>query len=169
MGYVTDLDLGPDGQLVTPAATGARYLAEDADDEENLSLCELLDRVLNKGVVVRGEVVITVADVELLYLGLELILCATETARQAGIRLPTDMTDARMLPAKPQGARTAPLSTPGALPVRTTLGAGPSGPAGAQGPQGSRGSPEPGSWPAGPPESARGSEPGPEEPPAGRR
>lgn len=98
MGYVTDLELGPDGQvLAAPEPERRERLRYEADDEQ-ISLCELLDRVLNKGVVVRGEIVITVADVELLYLGVELILCATETARQAGIRLPTDMTDARLLP-----------------------------------------------------------------------
>lgn len=62
------------------------------NEEERISLCELLDRVLNKGVVVRGDIVITVADVDLLYLGVSLILSATETARQAGILLPHDMT-----------------------------------------------------------------------------
>lgn len=104
MGYVSDLELGPDGQVI--ASQPSRPARPQDDEEDRLSLCELLDRVLNKGVVVRGEIVITVADVELLYLGLELILCATETARQAGIRLPHDMTAARMLPA---GVRASPL------------------------------------------------------------
>ncbi|MFO0579359.1 MAG: gas vesicle protein [Polyangia bacterium] len=99
MGYVTDLELGPDGHVL-PQPEPRERLRFEADDEQ-ISLCELLDRVLNKGVVVRGEIVITVADIELLYLGVELILCATETARQAGIRLPTDMTDARLLPPAP--------------------------------------------------------------------
>lgn len=61
-------------------------------EEERVSLCELLDRVLNKGVVVRGDIVISVADVDLLYLGVQLVLSATETARNAGILLPHDMT-----------------------------------------------------------------------------
>lgn len=104
MGYVSDLELGPDGQVIASPPSRPERLPED--EEDRISLCELLDRVLNKGVVVRGEIVITVADVELLYVGLELILCATETARQAGIRLPVDMTAARLLPA---GVRAAPL------------------------------------------------------------
>lgn len=102
MGYVADLELGPDGQVLpVPEPAPRERLRYEAEDEQ-ISLCELLDRVLNKGVIVRGEIVITVADVELLYLGVELILCATETARQAGIRLPTDMTDARLLPPAPR-------------------------------------------------------------------
>ncbi len=43
-------------------------------DEEHVSLCEALDRVLNKGAVVVGEVTISVANVDLIYLGLQLVL-----------------------------------------------------------------------------------------------
>ncbi len=52
---------------------------------ERISLCEVLDRVLNTGVVVVGEVVISVADVDLIYLGLQLTLTSVETAN--GLRL----------------------------------------------------------------------------------
>ncbi|HTQ25831.1 MAG TPA: gas vesicle protein [Candidatus Binataceae bacterium] len=45
-----------------------------------VSLCETLDRVLNKGAVVAGEVTISVADVDLIYLGLQLMLSSVETA-----------------------------------------------------------------------------------------
>ncbi|MFO8011822.1 MAG: gas vesicle protein [Phycisphaerae bacterium] len=50
--------------------------------EERVSLCEVLDRALNKGVVVAGDVVISVADIDLVYLGLQLVLTSVETARQ---------------------------------------------------------------------------------------
>lgn len=49
---------------------------------ERISLCETLDRVLNQGVVVAGEVMISVANVDLLYLGLQLVLTSVESARQ---------------------------------------------------------------------------------------
>jgi len=55
------------------------------DAEEHISLCETLDRVLNKGVVIAGEVVISVADVDLIYLGLQLVLTSVETARQSQV------------------------------------------------------------------------------------
>ena len=45
-------------------------------------MCEALDRVLEKGAVVAGQVTISVADVELVYLGLELVLTSVETARR---------------------------------------------------------------------------------------
>lgn len=49
-------------------------------DEKSSSLCELLDRVLNTGVVAMGEVVISVAGVDLIYLNLQLLLTSVETA-----------------------------------------------------------------------------------------
>ena len=53
------------------------------DENERVSVCEVLDRILNKGVVVAGEVTISVADVDLLYLGLQLVLTSIETARNS--------------------------------------------------------------------------------------
>jgi gas vesicle structural protein len=52
------------------------------DEKEHVSLCEALDRVLNKGAVVVGEVTISVADIDLIYLGLQLVLSSIETARK---------------------------------------------------------------------------------------
>lgn len=50
-------------------------------DSERVSLCETLDRVLNKGAVIAGEVTISVADIDLIYLGLQLMISSVETAR----------------------------------------------------------------------------------------
>jgi hypothetical protein len=63
---------------------------EDAPpaDEEN-TLLELLDRLLNAGVVLCGDVVVSVADIELLYLRLQLTLSSVETARRAGWFVPS--------------------------------------------------------------------------------
>lgn len=49
-------------------------------EQEHASLCEALDRVLHKGAVIVGEVTISVADVDLVYLGLQLVLCSVDTA-----------------------------------------------------------------------------------------
>ena len=48
--------------------------------ENKASLCELLDRVLNTGVVAMGEIVISVAGIDLVYLNLNLLLTSVETA-----------------------------------------------------------------------------------------
>jgi hypothetical protein len=53
-------------------------------DSERVSLCETLDRVLNKGAVIAGEVTISVADVDLIYLGLQLMISSVEAARGEG-------------------------------------------------------------------------------------
>ena len=49
--------------------------------ERPVSLAEVLDRVLAKGVVVAGEVVISVADIDLVYLGVNVVLTSIDTAR----------------------------------------------------------------------------------------
>ena len=50
-------------------------------ESKDVSLCEALDRVLNKGAVLFGEVMISVADIDLVYLGLQVILASMETAK----------------------------------------------------------------------------------------
>ena len=56
-------------------------------EERGASLCELLDRVLNTGGVVVGEIVISVAGVDLIYLNLQLLLTSVETARGGKLTL----------------------------------------------------------------------------------
>jgi len=51
-------------------------------------LCEVLDRVLNKGAVIHGDITISVADIDLLYVGLRLIVTSIETAMREGTPLP---------------------------------------------------------------------------------
>jgi gas vesicle structural protein len=56
----------------------------DLTGTEDATLLELLDRLLNRGVVLCGELTISVADIDLIYLRLQLALSSVETARQAG-------------------------------------------------------------------------------------
>ena len=46
---------------------------------KDVTLLEVLDRVLDKGVVIAGDLTISVADVDLVYLGLRVLLCSVET------------------------------------------------------------------------------------------
>jgi hypothetical protein len=48
--------------------------------EQEASLLEVLDHVLNAGIVLHGSVVISIAGVDLIYLGLNAILTSVETA-----------------------------------------------------------------------------------------
>ena len=68
---------------IPPYAVGGDKGGVNLDGTEHITLCEALDRILNKGAVVVGELTISVADVDLIYLGLQLILTSIETAREA--------------------------------------------------------------------------------------
>jgi gas vesicle structural protein len=50
--------------------------------DEELSVLDLVDRLLTRGVVITGEATISVAGVDLIYLGLNVILTAVETIAQ---------------------------------------------------------------------------------------
>lgn len=63
----------------------------DPDDEladGQLVLGDLLNRVLDKGVVISGQVMISIADIDLLSLDLKLILTSVQTAleRSGGLQ-----------------------------------------------------------------------------------
>ncbi len=45
-----------------------------AEQEQQLSVLETLDHLLDRGVVIAGEAVISIGDVDLLYLGLNIVL-----------------------------------------------------------------------------------------------
>jgi hypothetical protein len=45
-----------------------------ADEIQELALLEALDHLLDRGVVIAGEATISIGDVDLLYLGLNIVL-----------------------------------------------------------------------------------------------
>ena len=57
----------------------------DAIDDEQLVLGDLLNHVLDKGVVIGGSVIISVAEIDLLMLDLRLLLASVETAIHRGV------------------------------------------------------------------------------------
>lgn len=50
--------------------------------DDGFSLVELVNRVLDKGVVITGEITVSVAGVDLVYLGLNAVLTSISTARE---------------------------------------------------------------------------------------
>jgi len=56
------------------SAPGREKLIEEAD----ATLLELVDHVLNKGVVVTGDVMLAIAEVDLVYVRLSALLCAAD-------------------------------------------------------------------------------------------
>ncbi len=51
-------------------------------EDTDLSLLETLDHVLNRGIVITGEITISVADVDLVFLGLNVLVSSVETAHE---------------------------------------------------------------------------------------
>ena len=51
-------------------------------DENEIMLVEVLDRVLNKGVVITGDLTLGVADIDLLYCGIRILLTSVENIEQ---------------------------------------------------------------------------------------
>ena len=47
--------------------------------QQQVTLLELVDRVLNKGVVLSGDIMLSVADVDLVYVGLRVLLASVST------------------------------------------------------------------------------------------
>jgi len=51
-------------------------------EQSDLSLLETLDHVLNRGLVIAGEITISVADIDLIFLGLNVLVSSVETANE---------------------------------------------------------------------------------------
>jgi gas vesicle structural protein len=54
-------------------------------EARDVTLLELLDRVIDHGVILSGDVTISVADVDLIYLGLRVMLTSIERAEKLGV------------------------------------------------------------------------------------
>jgi hypothetical protein len=51
-------------------------------ESHELTILDVLDRALNKGVVIWGDITLSVADVDLVYIGLKALLCSVDTAER---------------------------------------------------------------------------------------
>ena len=72
--------MAADSSLRRSTGVGAGALGRQPD-----SLADVLERVLDKGVVIVGDVVVNVLDIELLTLKLRLFVSSAETAREMGL------------------------------------------------------------------------------------
>jgi gas vesicle structural protein len=52
----------------------------DGASDQDVSLLDILDHVLNAGVVIHGSLVLSIAGVDLVYVGLNVVLTSVETA-----------------------------------------------------------------------------------------
>ena len=60
---------------------GVDYWGAGSPDDE-YSLADLINRVLDKGVVITGDITLSVAGVDLVYLGLNAVLTSVTTAQR---------------------------------------------------------------------------------------
>lgn len=51
----------------------------------SITLLDVLDRILDKGVVIVGDITVSIGDVELLSIKLKLLIASVETAEKMGI------------------------------------------------------------------------------------
>jgi hypothetical protein len=66
------------GERDLPASVDA--LSLESDDSERLVLSDLINRVLDKGIVISGHVTISVAEIDLIALDLRLLVTSIQTA-----------------------------------------------------------------------------------------
>jgi hypothetical protein len=60
-------------------------------EETDVSLLETLDHVLNRGLVIAGEITISVADIDLIFVGLNVLISSVETAEETLRRRPMEI------------------------------------------------------------------------------
>jgi hypothetical protein len=68
-----------------PALRRAPGLGSGALGRQPDSLADVLERVLDKGIVIAGDIVVNILDIELLTLKLRLFVSSAETAREMGM------------------------------------------------------------------------------------
>ena len=66
----------------------------------NVSLAETLDRVLDKGAVLSGDLMLSVADVDLVFVGLRVMIASVDTAEKMRGATGRPVSGARLIPEK---------------------------------------------------------------------
>ncbi|HJT09538.1 MAG TPA: gas vesicle protein [Candidatus Nitrosotalea sp.] len=56
--------------------------------QQQLTIVDLIDRILDKGVVITGDITVSIVGVDLLSLKINLVIASLETAKRYGIKLP---------------------------------------------------------------------------------
>ncbi len=69
----------PGGDSTRFAEQAGTEMSNLSEQQKDMSLLELLDRLLDKGIVIYGDVMISIADVDLIYLGLRLVIGSVDS------------------------------------------------------------------------------------------
>lgn len=60
----------------------SEQLPAESDYQHEMGLAELVNRVLDRGAIITGEVTISVAGIDLIFLGLQLVISAADRVHQ---------------------------------------------------------------------------------------
>jgi hypothetical protein len=71
------------GNVISPSSGAGRSLSLGGGQPANLG--DILERVLDKGLVIAGDIKVNLLDIELLTIKLRLVIASLDTARQVGI------------------------------------------------------------------------------------
>ena len=64
------------------SSTFDQIIVSEEWESTDVSLLETLDHVLNRGLVITGEITIAVADIDLIFIGLNVMVSSVETAQE---------------------------------------------------------------------------------------
>ena len=64
------------------SSTFDQIIVSEEWEDTDVSLLETLDHVLNRGLVIAGEITISVADIDLIFVGLNVMVSSVETAQE---------------------------------------------------------------------------------------
>jgi Gas vesicle protein len=79
------------GNLARPSGPSEVVVSRNParpSDQRDIALIDLLDRLLDRGVVLAGDITLAVADIDLVYVGLRALLSSVAAAEREGMPLP---------------------------------------------------------------------------------
>jgi hypothetical protein len=62
--------------------------ASEVARQQDVALIDLVDRLLDSGVVLAGDITLAVADIDLVYVGLRALISSVAAAEREGVALP---------------------------------------------------------------------------------
>jgi Gas vesicle protein len=71
--------------VTQPGAEAAQAYGSSAGGGQVANLGDILERVLDKGIVIAGDIQVNLLDIELLTIKLRLVIASLDTAREVGI------------------------------------------------------------------------------------
>jgi hypothetical protein len=81
------LPLG-DGDAMTGIERSGSTALSAVGQQRDIALIDLIDRLLDGGVVLAGDITLAVADVDLVYVGLRALISSVAAAEREGVALP---------------------------------------------------------------------------------